>query len=191
MSDIKKKLGTMVKQHPWMTPAALERELGKIVSENASLPNRRAHVIRFADKVRDALAPHAACRAGCNHCCHMNTMIYEHEAERLAKVTGRKMTRLAYRPLPVVLADGNKFNGVPCPFLAGGNCSVYEHRPLVCRAHHSLNDDARDCDPAEQALRPRRVNMYDPDLLEVPYMRLNMAARPTEPWGNIGEFFPD
>jgi hypothetical protein len=33
--------------------------------------------------------------------------------------------------------------------------------------------------------------MYDPDILEMPYMELNAMHNLTEPWGNIAEFFPD
>jgi hypothetical protein len=33
--------------------------------------------------------------------------------------------------------------------------------------------------------------MYDPDFIEAPYMALNAAHNPAEPWGNIAEFFPD
>ncbi len=29
---------------------------------------------------------------------------------------------------------------VPCPFLAGGACSVYEARPLSCRTYHSTDE---------------------------------------------------
>jgi Fe-S-cluster containining protein len=62
----------------------------------------------------------------------MNTMIYEHEAIRLAEVTGRAMTRLPHRPREVVYMQGDRFNGKPCPFLIKHRCSVYEDLPMVC-----------------------------------------------------------
>jgi Fe-S-cluster containining protein len=121
----------------------------------------------------------------------MNTMIHEHEAIRLAEVTGRAMTRLPYRPQHAVYVLGDRFNGKPCPFLVEHRCTVYEDRPMVCRTHHSLNADASACKTAETAGLQIRPAMYDPDFLEEPYMELNAAHNPTEPWGNIAEFFPD
>jgi len=42
--------------------------------------------------------------------------------------------------------------------------------------------------PSAKQIRPP---MYDPDLLEEPYIALNVKHNPAEPWGNIAEFFPD
>jgi hypothetical protein len=94
---------------------------------------------------------------------------------------------LPYRPMDVVLAEGNKYNFKPCPFLVNSRCSVYEDRPLVCRVHHSLSDTALDCNPFVSSGRPP---MYNPDVVEVPYRVINAAVNPMEPSGNIAEFFP-
>lgn len=184
------KLAALVQEHPWMEPELVERELATIARENASARSKRRKFIAISIRMTAALAPHVACKPGCSHCCHMNTMIYEHEAIRLADVTGRKMVRLPYRPRDVVVMVGDQFNRKPCTFLVENKCSVYEDRPLVCRTHHSLRDTSNACSmdiPAAQHLRPP---MYDPDILEVPYMELNERYNPFEPWGNIAEFFP-
>lgn len=191
-SDIvQSKLRTLVETHPWMAPRLLQWDLGKIVGENASVKSKRRKIITIATRVTDALSPYVACRIGCSDCCRMNTMIYEHEAIRLAEVTGRKMVRLAYRPINEVFAQGAKFNGQPCPFLRENKCSVYEDRPLVCRTHHSLLDNPTSCDMDIPPAKQTRPPMYDPDLLEKPYIELNLKHNPAEPWGNIAEFFPD
>lgn len=185
------KLRALVEEHPWMEPERVGLDIGRIVGENASAKSKRRKVIAIANRMTEALAPYVACRPGCGECCRMNTIIYEHEAIRLAEVSGRTMTRLPFRPRDVVFADGMRFNGRPCPFLVENRCSVYEARPLVCRTHHSLRDDASQCSmdiPASQQVRPP---MYQPDLLEVPYMELNAAYNLLEPVGNIAEFFPD
>lgn len=186
--SVQPKMKALLESHPWMADDQIGQILGGIVRENASVKSRRRKVITIANRVTAALEPYVACKPGCSDCCHMNTMIYEHEAIRLAEVTGRKMVRLPYRPLNQVAVDGAEFNGKPCTFLVENKCSVYEDRPLVCRTHHSLRDDASQCDMnSANHLRPP---MYDPDILEVPYMELNASHNRAEPWGNIAEFFP-
>jgi Fe-S-cluster containining protein len=188
---VQSKLRTLVEAHPWMAPKFLQQDLSKIVGENANVKSKRKKIITIATRVTDALSPYVACRVGCSDCCHMNTMIYEHEAIRLAEVTRRKMVRLAYRPINEVFAHGAKFNGKPCPFLREDRCSVYQDRPLVCRTHHSLLDNPTSCNMDIPPAKQTRPPMYDPDLLEEPYIALNVKHNPTEPWGNIAEFFPD
>lgn len=188
---VQRKLDALFAEHPWMAPAEARRALMGAVTENASLKSRRRKVIMIADRMGAALAPHAACRPGCSHCCHMNTMIYEHEAIRLAEVTGRKMTRLQFRPLDEVTVAGMQFDGKPCTFLVENQCSVYADRPLVCRTHHSLGDSGELCSSNPRVGTYPRPPMYDPDILEVPYMELNEGHNPMEPWGNIAEFFPE
>lgn len=184
------KLTELLKAHPWMEPERINQTLADIVRENASVKSRRRKVITIANRVKTALEPYVACKAGCTHCCHMNTMIYEHEAVRLAEVTGRKMVRLPYRPLDQVALEGTRFNGRPCTFLVENKCSVYEDRPLVCRTHHSLREDVSHCS-MKSDFNHIRPPMYDPDILEVPYMALSASYNRAEPWGNIAEFFPD
>lgn len=186
----KPKMEALLERHPWMVADQIGQTLDGIIRENASEKSKRRKVIAIANRVTAALEPYVACKPGCSDCCHMNTMIYEHEAIRLAEVTGRKMVRLHYRPLDQVTLDGYKFNGKPCTFLVENKCSVYEDRPLVCRTHHSLRDDASQCN-MNSAANHVRPPMYDPDILEVPYMALNASYNPAEPWGNIAEFFPD
>lgn len=185
------KLHLLLQEHPWIDPEKIEQSFIRIIGENASIKSKRRKVIAIVDRVTAALAPYVACKEGCSSCCHMNTMIYEHEAIHLANVTGRKMVHLVYRPLNEVFNRGKEFSGKPCPFLVNEKCSVYEDRPLVCRTHHSLYENTTWCSmdtPNDNQVGPP---MYDPDVFETPYRQLNAANRPDEPWGNIGEFFPE
>lgn len=184
------KLRALLETNPWMVPEQMARMLAGIARENAGVKSKRKKVIAIANRVTAALEPYVACKPGCSDCCYMNTMIYEHEAIRLAKVTGRKMVRLPYRSPEQVAVDGNEFNGKACPFLTENKCSVYEERPLVCRTHHSLRDDASKCNMDISAVNYSRPPMYDPDILEAPYIEINARYNRTEPWGNIAEFFP-
>lgn len=189
--ELKHKLASLLAVHPWMARDEVSDSVARIASGNASAKSKRRKVIVIADNVVAALAPHVACKPGCSQCCHMNTVVYQHEAERLAEVTGRRMVRLPFRPLGTVHAEGMKFNGTACPFLLENRCSVYEDRPLVCRTHHSLRDSVEECSMALPAAKQVRPPMYDPDLLEGPYQAITLAHKPLEPCGNIREFFPD
>jgi Fe-S-cluster containining protein len=184
---VKNKIDNMFEQHPWIVPQKLNREFHQIVSENSSAKSKRRKIIEIVDRVTAALTPYVACQPGCSSCCKLNTMIYEHEAINLASVTGRKMVRLTYRPPSEVFKKGKSFIGKPCPFLADNKCSVYGNRPLVCRTHHSLNNDATLCSLDNSNDNQDGPPMYDPDIFEDPYMRVNA---PYEPLGNINEFFP-
>jgi Fe-S-cluster containining protein len=188
---IKQKLKAVLVAEPWMALEQVMEDVARIVGENASAKSKRRKVIAIANRITAALAPHVACKPGCSQCCHMNTVIYEHEAIRLAEVTGRKMVRLPFRTLDAVHAEGLKFNGKRCPFLVDNKCSVYEDRPLQCRTHHSLSDTADLCSMDIPEAEQTRPPMYDPDLIEGPYREMNIAYRLMEPCGNIREFFPD
>jgi len=187
MRSLKTKHAKLLRTNPWMETRQATREILQIGSEVSGIEEKRRKVIKIANRMVKALRPHVACEVGCTACCHLNTLIYEHEAKRLAEVSGRTMTTLPYRPMNVVLAEGDKYNDRPCPFLVDRKCSVYEDRPLVCRVHHSLSDSALDCNPFVSSGRPP---MYNPDIVEVPYRIINAAVNPLEPWGNIAEFFP-
>lgn len=189
--EVNQKLVALLAGQPWMGREQVDQELSNIARENASVKSKRRKIIAIADRMTAALKPYVACKAECSQCCHMSTVIYEHEAIRLAEVSGRKMKRLPFRMREVVMVDGDKFNGKACPFLVQNKCSVYEDRPLVCRTHHSLRDEASECSMERHEVERIRPPMYDPDILEVPYMELHAAHNPGEPCGNIAEFFPD
>lgn len=187
MRSIKTKQAKLLRKNPWLEKSQVTRELLQVASEPTDIEEKRRRVIKIADRMAKALRPHVPCEAGCTACCHMNTIIYEHEAKRLAEVSGRRMTTLPYRPVEVVVAEGAKYIFHRCPFLVNKRCSVYEDRPLVCRVHHSLSDSALECNPI---VSPSGPPMYNPDIVEVPYRMINAAINPMEPWGNIAEFFP-
>lgn len=94
----------------------------------------------------------AACRMGCAHCCRIPVGILTSEAKLLAAASGRKF-REPGREASISVGqaaalegmfqgpDESKYDGVPCPFLVEGSCSVYEQRPMICRLHLNLDDD--------------------------------------------------
>lgn len=100
---------------------------------------------------RPALEP--ACAAGCSWCCHVDVEASIPEVlaaaahlrrtrppEALAAVHDRLATHAAQvAPLD---AEERWARRIPCALLAAdGRCSIYEARPLRCRAFHSCSAD--------------------------------------------------
>lgn len=85
---------------------------------------------RFADK-------HTPCQRGCDACCHYAVSVSELEVQFIESRTSRQRGP--------TLKQIDQPHGTPCPFLRGGECSVYSSRPFACRRHVTLDDDARWC----------------------------------------------
>ncbi|HEY9857829.1 MAG TPA: YkgJ family cysteine cluster protein [Stenomitos sp.] len=114
----------------------------------------------------EGMAP--TCQKGCDACCHQMVMTTMAEAraaarwireqspeeqERLMQSLEqwlaasadlrRRLQEGADEDLEALvdgLATEYWAQRIPCPFLKGGACSIYEARPLICRHHFSLSD---------------------------------------------------
>jgi Fe-S-cluster containining protein len=161
----------------------------RILSDNVRFTIKSTRLYRLADEMKLMLESFVVCGPGCSHCCYLPTMIYQHEADAMAVVANRAARRLEFRVMPVALHAAQAFSGQPCPFLMENCCSIYDHRPLICRLHNSLNDDPQDCLIVNGACS-KPIHAIDPDLVEMPYFRAVMGWKPSEPWGVIQEFFP-
>lgn len=76
------------------------------------------------------------CRAGCAWCCYEQLQVHILDAIGVAASLHQV---LDYSLETRNRADLKKLFR-PCPFLSEDRrCSVYQHRPLVCRAYHSIN----------------------------------------------------
>lgn len=115
--------------------------------------------------VADAVTPLAACRAGCSHCCNIGVTVNSAEAEVIGKAIGRKPAKPHKDRLLLkedILEGSNPreqrerfdkikrwqrdvYIGTPCTFLKEGRCSIYAHRPLICRMHFNLDRDELLC----------------------------------------------
>lgn len=172
---------------PWLAPEALAARAEAIVNENASVRSRRAKMIALIDAVNAAVAPYAACRRGCSHCCHIPAVIFTSEAEAIAQATGRPLLPLPRRDPEAVRAAGAAFTGTPCPFLVDAECSIYAVRPFTCRQHHSLDDTPAQCSldvPSERSSVPALSSVRT---VELPYAWMLFTR---EAMGDIREFFP-
>jgi Fe-S-cluster containining protein len=117
-----------------------------------------AEAVEAASSEPDA-HPRIACRAGCDHCCHMRVVATVPEIIALrdflvATMPARDLRELEQR----IVAVNEQTQGLtdeewglghhPCPMLVQGKCSAYEMRPLDCRAYNST-DAAACADAAE------------------------------------------
>jgi Fe-S-cluster containining protein len=77
----------------------------------------------------------------CGNCCRtFSPTLNDKDIDRLA--LGLKMTREELiRKHLCGTKDGESLalNTTPCPFLAGNECKVYDHRPDVCRSYPGLD----------------------------------------------------
>lgn len=89
--------------------------------------------------------PGAACRSGCDHCCHFPVGVRFTEALLLASCISADaaLSAIVQREDARTRAKAwHQLTGEPCPLLAEGRCARYEERPSPCRALRSFDADA-------------------------------------------------
>ena len=93
-----------------------------------------------------------ACRTGCAYCCYVpRVLVTLPELARIVEHVRQwpidQIASLKVRLDAHILAQSSDVASParrpPCPLLVGQSCSVYDARPLVCRAQHAF--DAREC----------------------------------------------
>jgi uncharacterized protein len=96
----------------------------------------------LADRMAAAIAPHAPCKRGCSHCCHIPVGVTATEAAVIGKRIGVEPAKVKHRT-----DFGNDPWGYahPCVFLKNGECSIYDDRPTACRIHFNLDIDNELC----------------------------------------------
>jgi Fe-S-cluster containining protein len=136
---------------------------------------------QLADEMAALAADQAACRKGCTHCCHIPVALVQSEANLIAKAIGRPAKQLVKSSSPESRGYGYH---MPCPFLKDNACQIYEDRPLSCRIHFNLDDDALLCELRTDSTVP--VPLLDMTTLQMVYMRLTAGDK----IGDIRDFFP-
>jgi Fe-S-cluster containining protein len=164
----------------------LRRSLPALVEAAQPLDRKVIRLRRLADQAAAVIQPSTPCRKGCSACCHDPAILSEVDAMLVAEATG--MPLQAPRRLFDVAAGEQArqayfapYAGVACGFLREGACSIYEHRPVVCRVHHSIEDTPAPCDDGG---RPASV-----DLTAIYLGELRMMGRMML-YADIREFFP-
>ena len=163
---------------------------------------------RFVSASVEPVQPLSACHEGCAHCCHVPLPITNLEASLLAEATSRKPARPSAHMTwhvkdMLALAGGDDagaldqahadhaqrnsvYSGSPCPFLdrSSSSCTVYDVRPMPCRVHLNMGDDAGPCDPQHAA--GAQVPYFNAAALKA----LLLSAQPGAYVADIREFFP-
>jgi uncharacterized protein len=99
---------------------------------------RLKEVLNTADQIFDHAGKFAACARGCGHCCHVSVPITALEAKFMGDNLGITPVELKQSIKHELSEYGSH---TPCPFLANGECSIYEVRPLTCRMHMNFDRD--------------------------------------------------
>lgn len=167
-------------------------ELGlALQNEKRGVKHRRIWLKKIGDVVGKALDGIAPCRAGCNHCCHMATLVSLEEAREIEKATGRKLTM---PPETVLLSmdverQRDQYNAVPCTMLKDGRCSIYDVRPFSCRVHYTLDADDLLCKiiPGEHIEAP----MFNTNTINLLYVMAHGKDPFAIQMADIRDFFPE
>ncbi len=142
------------------TANAALRHLGDLPTP-AGVEALTTEAMNALSKLADGLASQSerkiACGAGCAHCCHQSVGVTGAEALTIVGYVNSHWptTRLAELRAKVSTmreqTRGSSYRErysptLPCVFLGdGGRCTIYDVRPLVCRAVNSLDaDECRD-----------------------------------------------
>lgn len=97
-----------------------------------------ARVEAFGQAIRQLYPTQLTCHAGCDGCCYQQFTVFPIEAHHLAQaVTALSPARQQHLRQRLQQAEPWRCSAspAPCVLLEHGRCSLYDHRPLICRIH--------------------------------------------------------
>ncbi|MDG0818098.1 YkgJ family cysteine cluster protein [Bdellovibrio svalbardensis] len=152
---------------------SLSEELTRASEDFAAVPPGPARARKLHELVEQEIAQGAeieiSCKKGCSACCHMEVEITSYEAEILATLVteGHVIDRgRLQKQSERSLQDGQWKQGIrnlesKCVFLnSEGACSIYEHRPVMCR-RHSVTSPAKNCETLDAPITLRYFPRVD------------------------------
>jgi hypothetical protein len=170
-------------------PADVHRREERLVADlralNARPIAKLVRIYKSAGTLFSYAGEFVACRKGCAYCCHLAIQVSQVEADNIGEKTGIIPVKLKNS----VSRDPYGFSEkTPCPFLKEGQCSIYEHRPLICRAHVNLDIDAYWCEYENWSKHGSSVPEPTFHSLTNAYSELNAKAHAVV--ADIRDFFP-
>lgn len=111
----------------------------------------------------------SSCQQGCSACCHMEVEVTSYETEILKdlvqaghKIDFSRLSRQSQRNFQDPLwQQGPRNLENKCVFLnQEGSCSIYEHRPVMCR-RHSVTTPAKNCETLDAPITLRYFPQVD------------------------------
>lgn len=120
--------------------ANLNKHLQSVFDAGANRQVRLQRLRYVASLWSEHASSVSACQTKCSHCCHINVLVPKTEAKIMAKAIGRKMVTPEKTFKMTADSDALSHFGEPCVFLMEGQCSIYAHRPLMCRTLVSMAD---------------------------------------------------
>ena len=97
-----------------------------------------ARVDTFGQAIGQRYPTQITCQAGCDGCCYQQFTVFAIEAHHLAQAV-TELAPEARQHLLARLQPADPWRIIdaasPCVLLEHGRCSLYTHRPLICRMH--------------------------------------------------------
>lgn len=119
------------------------------------------------------------CVRGCDHCCRFNEiLVSRYEAALLVRhIEGLPAAERALVLARIQNSRARSGGGreSPCALLGAEGCSVYEHRPLPCRAYYSTSEPA--CRARLQGLAGDPPNLAATRMVEFGALDVSHAAK--------------
>jgi hypothetical protein len=95
-----------------------------------------SEVEEMSARLSSCYARHLVCRPGCDSCCRQDLTVFQVEAEAI-RANIRDLPPDARGMLEHQARDVRRRERlgepVSCPMLSGGNCAIYDSRPIICR----------------------------------------------------------
>lgn len=126
----------------------------KVQGPSVPRPQKIIRLRHLAQQLSGLAVKESACKQGCSHCCHVNVSVPRSEAELMAKRLRRPLNKKVLTHSVYTEAPFPGHTGKPCVFLKEGKCSIYEHRPFVCRTLVNMSNDPSLCEVSEHQKIP-------------------------------------
>jgi Fe-S-cluster containining protein len=112
------------------------------VKMEVELSDRRLNTL--VNETTSQVWKHIDCRS-CANCCRTRQPVFSRvEVQRIAAYLGLTLEEMRTRYLTSDAETGKYITqGLPCPFLDGNLCSIYEVRPAVCAGYPHLHRNFR------------------------------------------------